>query len=167
MTAASGRGALERIIGGAGTWLYAALRLKDRGLKIGPYSFFKGLGRLGEEANHLNQVKAFPEIPSNDGVAIALQGGVQAKDSLHRLFHESMEAFFNQFRRGGLRADQQPTNAEYDIALRGALDAVGLLADEINVVAKLAEKSRRYWGYFDGPGGKAPVVPNPIRFSNG
>ncbi len=159
VTAAGASGALQRIIGGAGAWLNAALRLRGTGLKVGPYGFFKGLGKLGEEANHLNQAKAYPVIPYNDGVSLALQGGVQQNGSLHRLFHESLEAFFNQYRAGGSRFGGRPTNAQYDAAMRKALDAVGVLPDEIDVLANLAERSRRYWGYFDGPGGKLPELP--------
>ncbi len=157
----SGR-TLQRIVGGVGTWLYAALRLRGRGLKIGPYGFFKGLGAIGEQANHLNQEAAFPGIPSNDGVAIAFQGAVHEAGSLHRLFHQSMEAFFDQFRPGGPLDYRGPTNHEYDAALRKAMDRVGLLPDEIDVLSVLAQKSRRYWGYFDGPGGKQPVVPGRV-----
>lgn len=115
-----------------------------------------------EQAHHLNQVGAFSRIPYDDGVALALEGRVQDVGKAHRIIHESLEAFWRQFRKGGQFEGVPPTNAGYDAAMRSGLNKIGLLSDEVDALVELAEKSRRHWKYFDGPGGLPPELPNPI-----
>ena len=152
-------------LGGVGwaTWQSIGNLLKGLGARIGTHKeLAKVLERTGEQANHLNQAAAFPRIPYDEGVAAAIRGGTNLKGTAHHLFHESLETFWNQFRRNGARFRDVPKNAEYDTAMRRALEAAGETSENIEPFAKLAEESRRAFGYFDGPGGVAPEVPNPI-----
>ena len=91
-------------MGGVGwaTWQSIGNLLKGLGSKIGTYKeLAKTLERTGAQANHLNQAAAFPKIPYDEGVAAAVQGGTNLKGSAHHLFHDSLEAFWRQFRKNG------------------------------------------------------------------
>ena len=78
------------------------------------------------------------------------------------MFHESLESFWKQFRQGGPRYRDLVKNSEYDAAMRKALEAAGETAENVDTLAKLAEESRKGFGYHDGPGGLLPEVPNAI-----
>lgn len=153
---------LQRIVGGLDRWIRASSVLRN--IKIGPYYYLKKiLEGTGEAAHHLNQAKAFPGIPHDDGVAVALQGRTNVAGDLHRIMHEVYERFWEQFRVGGARFNgPRPTNAEFDQVVREGLSRVGVLADEVDELASLAKDHRVFHGYFDGPGGLPPQVPNRV-----
>jgi hypothetical protein len=77
----------------------------------------------------------------------------------HYQFHQSMESFWNQFRRGGARFGETPTNAEYGQALQQALEAGGFSAQEAANLANLAAQQRAAYGLSD----TAPVPRIPGR----
>ncbi len=91
-------GVLNRIVGGLGTWISrrtAATGTQNRGRKVSEPDLEEA---KASSPNHQNQAKAFPGIPYEEGVAIALEGRVQDTGRLHRLFHEALEQFWRQFR---------------------------------------------------------------------
>ena len=90
---------------------------------------------------------------------MALQGGTNTRGSEHWRFHRVLEDFWQGFRDSRFGG---PSNAQYDDALREALEATDLPAGAIDDLVNLARESRRAAGYFDGPGGLTPVVPGPI-----
>ena len=47
-------------------------------------------------------------------------------------------------------------------ALRKALEVAGHSVDEVEDLVKLSEESRKFYKYYDGPGGLPPRVPNPL-----
>jgi len=143
----------------AGNLLTAVARL-SKDVVIGSYRFVaKAVSGTGRQANHINQKAAFPNAAIDDMLSVSLEGSVNSVGSQHWQFHNVLENFWSAFRAGGPRYGQVPTNAEYGAAMRQALTAAGQAADDL---ARLAEQERRALGYFDGPGGLAPVVPAPI-----
>lgn len=150
------------------TWMRVASFL-GRNQKVGTAKHLSSALRgTGQQANHLNQNAAFrgangSGIPDSEGVAVALNGAVNQAGSEHRQFHIVLERFWRQFREYGSRYGDIPTNAEDDQAMRDALRATRRFADhEIDELASLAAESRKAWGFFDGPGGRHPDVPNVI-----
>ena len=152
-------------MGGVGwaTWQWIGNLLKGQRAQVGTYKeLTKVLEKTGQQANHLNQAAAFPKIPYDEGVAAAIQGTTAVKTTAHHLYHESLEAFWKAFRKNGSRFGDLPTNAEYDAAMRKALETAGETPENIETLAKLAGEARKFFGYFDGPGGFLPDIPNPI-----
>jgi RHS repeat-associated protein len=102
----------------------------------------------GEQKNHLNQDAAYRGvIPSGVGLIIPLQGdAIQDVGSPHYEFHAALEEFWNQFRAGGRRAGERPTNEEYGDALVNALHRAGLTPQEATAAAGEAQKQREDYG---------------------
>jgi len=119
----------------------------------------KVLEATGWQANHLNQAKAFPQIPYDEGVSVAMEAGTNVRGAMHWRFHDVLEQFWEAARRGGKKS---VTNAEYSKAMRDGLEAAGFPPGEVDALAKLAEESRIGFKYHDGRGGLLPSVPNPI-----
>ena len=142
------------------TWQSIGNLLNGSGNKVGTYKeVAKVLERgSGQQANHLNQAKAFTNIPYDEGVAAAMGGGTNLKRTQHWRFHDVLEAFWRPFRASGTK----PTNAQYAKAMEEGLEAAGYAPEEVKALSKLAEESRVSFGYHDGPGGLQPEVPNPI-----
>ncbi len=117
----------------------------------------------GEQANHLNQDAAFRSvIPTEDGIANAMQGNAFVEPGTpHYDFHEHLEGFWSQFRRGGVRAGQFPTNAEYGTALTKSLRAGGYNAAEARMLASRARAQRLEYGLMDWD--LVPRVPDALR----
>ena len=81
---------------------------------LGEYGVLKDiLG--GGQAHHLNQDAAFRDvIPSAKGMAIKLRGNAFTQvNSNHYKVHQSLEGFWDQYRRGGANFGKLPTNLEY------------------------------------------------------
>ncbi|MBZ5523866.1 MAG: hypothetical protein LAP21_16650, partial [Acidobacteriia bacterium] len=116
----------------------------------------------GIQANHLNQNAAYGTvIPARDGLAVPMKGDVFAdKNSPHYRFHRVLEDFWDQFRDDGPRKDDMPTNAEYDAALRRALEAAGLDPEMVTRAADQARQQRLDFGLKD----EAEVPRLPERF---
>ncbi|VTS07938.1 Uncharacterized protein OS=Clostridium clariflavum (strain DSM 19732 / NBRC 101661 / EBR45) GN=Clocl_3206 PE=4 SV=1 [Tuwongella immobilis] len=116
----------------------------------------KELEGTGQQAHHLNQNAVYRDIiPENEGLSVGLRGNAFTEvGSPHYNAHRSLEGFWNQFRRGGARFGQTPTNAEYGAALEASLRAGGLSpADAATVAAQAAQQRAAY--------GLAPTAPVP------
>lgn len=129
--------------------------------RTGPYGTLRNELPAGEQANHLNQNAAFRSvIPENDGLAVGMRGNaITEAGSPHYNFHQSLEQFWNQFRRGGPRFNQTPTNAEYGQALQQALEAGGFSSAEAQHLAAQAAQQRAAYGLLE----TAPVPRIPGR----
>ncbi|MGG3156981.1 T7SS effector LXG polymorphic toxin [Priestia megaterium] len=80
------------------------------------------------QAHHLSQDAAFRDvIPRKEGLAIELSGNI-FKDigSPHYSAHESLEAFWNSYRRNGESFGEIPMVSEYNDALYESLKSAGL-----------------------------------------
>src|SRR5262249_351157 len=88
-----------------------------------------------------------------EGVAVAMEGDAIQDIGLgtrHRKFHESLEEFWDQFRRDGTRFRQTPTNGEYGTAMKKALLDAGYSADEAAYLDLEARFQRISYGLLDG-----------------
>ena len=149
-------------LGGVGwaTWQRVGNLLRGSA-KVGTYDELAAGIRgnaIGEAANHLNQAKAFPQIPYGEGVSIVMGGPTSRVRTQHNALHQVLEDFWEVFRTGARRG-QNPSNGEYDAILKKALEAAGQASDEADELVKLAREARRAFRYFDGPGGLPPEVP--------
>ncbi len=125
----------------------------------------KTLKGTDEQANHLNQDAAFRDkIPTDEGAANAMRGNA-FKDvgSPHYNFHQSLEGFWDQYRKGGALFGQAPTVAQYDTALRNALAAGGYGPGDVSYLADLAAANRGTYGLTGGD--LVPRIPGRINQS--
>lgn len=129
----------------------AAKRRLDNVVAIGEtgrYGDLKRKSSAGMQANHLNQNAAFRDIiPEADGVAVAMLGdAITGFGTPHFKFHQSLERFWEPYRKGQALFGKTPTNAQYGQALKQALRDAGISADEAERLAAEAAEHRRAYG---------------------
>jgi hypothetical protein len=96
----------------------------------------------GFHRNHINQSAAFPDIPRADGLAIYMNPWPHLK-----LFHGYLNDFWKQFKENGPKFGQRPTNADYDAAMRGALEAAGCIdKGMVDAIVDAASAERDFYG---------------------
>ena len=83
-----------------------------------------------------------------------MKGSAKTANTLHNRFHTVMDEYWDQFRVGGRRFGQQPTEDGYFEALREALHAGGLTSNDALTVADAGIRQVKHFGYFAGKGGK-------------
>ena len=110
-----------------------------------------------DQSHHLNQNAAYGTshggpIPINNGLSIPLKGTIHSGDA-HENFHRSMEEFWNEFRAGGSKPGDTPTNVQYSAALRKALKDAGVADGDIMTLVRQASRQRHQYGL----GGRALV----------
>jgi hypothetical protein len=128
-------------------------------LPIGRYAdLIRELRGSGEQAHHLNQVAAFgAHIPRDDGLAVGLRGNAfSGVGTPHYDFHASMEDFWQPYRDGA--RGTRPTNADYDTALRTALQRAGLSPRQASQLADGAAAERAQFPEL-APDQQVPRVP--------
>ena len=83
---------------------------------------------ISGQAHHLSQDATFRDvIPTNDGLCVELEGNAFVDiGSGHYETHKSMEAFWNQYRKGGDLYGEIPIIDTYNRALYNSLKAGGL-----------------------------------------
>lgn len=124
------------------------------GITVGPYSTIGG--------HHLNQGAAYrSQIPYRDGLTADIPGNIFTQpNSPHYRAHQSLEAFWDLYRKGGPFEGQVPTNAQYDQALRQSLLAAGYPPLQAHRLADAAAAERKAHGLSKHD--KVPKVPGPI-----
>jgi hypothetical protein len=120
------------------------------------------LAGTGQQANHLNQDAAFRDvIPTDQGLANAMRGdAITEPGTPHFQFHESLEEFWAQYRKGGDRYGTTPTNAEYGAALERALISSGYSSQQAADLAAAAARQRAEYGL--APSAPVPRVPGRL-----
>ncbi len=125
-------------------------------LLVGPYGDNGG--------HHLNQGAAYAHGDSpayRDMLTATLPGNVFTEPgSPHFRAHQSMEAFWDLYRRDGPYEGTLPTNSAYDRALRNSLTAAGLQPAQVHVLADMARSERLATGLADSAA--VPRVPGKI-----
>lgn len=96
-------------------------------VELHPYSN-RGAFTTPGQAHHLNQDAAFrSQIAHSQGVTVKLEGNAfTGVGTPHYVAHESMESFWDIYRRGGMDAGNLPTNSQYNRALYNGLQESGL-----------------------------------------
>lgn len=128
---------------------------------LGPYSVVRQDQTLGQ-AHHLNQNAVYRSlIPPDEGVSLSLRGNAFTEiGSPHYNAHASLEAWWNQFRPGGSRHGQVPTNLEYSQALAASLRSAGLSRAQALEASRAAIRQRIQAGAM--PWDKVPRIPGRI-----
>jgi len=96
------------------------------------------------QAHHLNQDAAFrSRIAHADGVSVKLEGNAfRDVGSPHYNAHDSMESFWDIYRRGGMDAGNLPTNSQYNRALYNGLQESGLSPSEALRAVQAAKRQQ-------------------------
>ena len=134
----------------------------SRKYKVDEYSILAKDKSILGQANHINQDAAFRDIiPTKKGMSINLEGNAfSGVGTPHYNFHESLEKFWNQFRKGGIKEGKIPTNLEYSKAAFDALKKAGLTDDEAKQEMQKAISQRVKYGLLGG--NPVPRIPSRI-----
>ena len=121
----------------------------------------------GFQAHHLNQNAAYKvSIPPASGQSILLRGdAIRDAGSPHYEAHASLENWWNDYRKGGSKAFQVPTNAEYGQALKQSLVDAGMSPADAALHAEVARQQRLASGQADAA--PVPKVPGKINQPGG
>jgi hypothetical protein len=114
----------------------------------GRYGTLRGTLPPGFQANHLNQDAVYGDIiPRNEGLSVGMRGNAFSEPGTsHFVFHQSMEQFWDQYRRGGNLFKKTPTNAQYGEALQRSLVAGGLSPTQASELSAQAATQRAAYG---------------------
>jgi len=117
-------------------------------LVTGPYGTLSGSLPPGFQAHHLNQGAVFNKfIPRAKGLSLAVEGNaLTGQGTQHFTLHQSLEQFWDQFRRGGNRYPSTPTNAEFGEAARQSAIAAGFSPAQASDLAAKAVAERATYG---------------------
>lgn len=96
-------------------------------------------------------------IPSGQGLAIPLTGGIQDIGGQHWAFHQSMERFWEPYRRGGSLFGQTPTVGQYNAAMTTSLQAAGIPPAIATSLTDQAAAQQRAFGL--GANSQVPQIP--------
>jgi RHS repeat-associated protein len=129
-----------------------------RGTTLGLYTHISKLG-LGLQANHINQVAAFRDIPEGLGLAIPLAGNAKSVGSQHYKFHKVMDDFWEAYRQKGTKFGQSIDELDYRLALVEALEAASQSGSDAWYIAEMAIRQAQHFGYF----GKGARIIIPAR----
>ena len=114
------------------------------------------------QAHHANQNAAFSSIiPKDEGFSVALRGNAFTEaGSPHFEVHNSMESFWDSYRKGGDLFGEVPTNAQYGDAVTQSFRAGGLSEVEAKRLSDLAKQNRDAFGL--KPTDPIPRIPRKI-----
>ncbi len=131
-------------------------------IRIDEYGILKNDKTVSGQAHHLNQNAAYRDVvPSEKGISIKLEGNAFTQPGTpHYNAHESMEGFWNQFRRGGDRYGEIPTNLEYLKAVFDSMQNSGFTRQEALDITRQSIKQRLEYGLLGGE--PVPRIPGRI-----
>jgi RHS repeat-associated protein len=134
-------------------------------LVVDEYGILKKDTSIPGQAHHLNQDAAYRDvIPTNKGMSTKLEGNAFSEvGSPHYNAHESLEQFWNQYRRGGAKYGEVPTNLEYSKAMVDSLKDAGYTQQEAMQIAAKAIEQRVEHGLLGGM--PVPRIPSKINQS--
>lgn len=114
------------------------------------------------QAHHLNQDAAYRDvIPTREGMSVNIKGNAFTDiGSPHYEAHKSLEVFWNQYRKGGVKEDLVTTNGDYGDALKASLKSAGYTDKEAINIANKAREQRYEYELFDNKG--VPRIPGRI-----
>ncbi|HFF2589348.1 TPA: RHS repeat-associated core domain-containing protein [Acinetobacter baumannii] len=117
----------------------------------------------GGQSHHLNQDAAFKKnIPHKEGAAVQLEGNAFCDiGSDHYNAHESLEEFWDDYRKGGSKYPAIPTIAEYNKALSTSLSKTSLSAKDRYKALSSAIRQQKKYGLNDDD--LIPNIPGKLR----
>ena len=116
-------------------------------IKIDSYKNMANDPTVTGQAHHLSQDAAFRDvIPKQEGLCIELNGNAFTDvGSQHYNAHNSLEGFWNNYRKGGNLFGEMPTIGEYNRALYNSLENAGLSdSDSVYSVLEAFKQQRSY-----------------------
>lgn len=121
-------------------------------METGPYSVMKDRADIPGQAHHINQDSIYRDrIPHGDAVTVKLEGNAFTEPGTpHYLVHQAQEEFLNQFRRGGARFGDPPTNLEMTKSVAEALRRAGYTQEQSMALAQAAIQDRVKYGLLGG-----------------
>ncbi len=131
-------------------------------IKVDEYGKLKNDKTVPGQAHHLNQNAAYGDVvPSKNGISIKLEGNAFTQPGTqHYNVHNTMEKFWNQFRRGGDRYGEIPTNLEYSKAVYDSMKEIGFTKQEALDITRNSIKQRVEYGLLGGE--PVPRIPGRI-----
>ncbi|MEJ8553223.1 hypothetical protein [Tepidibacter sp. Z1-5] len=114
------------------------------------------------QSHHLNQDAAYREvIPREEGLAIDADGNIFIeKESSHYKAHETMEGFWDEFRKGGEMEGSKPTVREYNYALKDSLVNAGFSENDADLITEISANQQRTYGLTEVD--EVPRIPGRI-----
>lgn len=118
---------------------------------VDTYANLRNNKEIPGQAHHLNQDAAFRDfIPRNEGLSIKLEGNIfRDIGSPHYNAHESLEQFWDNYRKNGEHAGFKPNLSEYNNALKDSLKNAGLSDEQADRVIAEAAKQQRNSGLLE------------------
>lgn len=131
-------------------------------METGPYREMKARTDIPGQAHHLNQDSIYRErIPRADAVTVKLEGNAFTEPGTpHYIVHQAQEEFLNQFRRGGVRFGDPPTNLEMTRSVVDALRRAGYTEEQSMALARSAIHDRVKYSLLGGE--QVPRIPSRI-----
>ncbi|MDP4147487.1 MAG: type IV secretion protein Rhs [Bacillota bacterium] len=129
---------------------------------VDEYGILKNNDSITGQAHHLNQNAAYRDvIPRDKGLSVRLEGNAFTQSGTsHYGAYASLENFWNQFRRGGEKYGEVPTNLEYSKALFDSLQGAGFTRNEALDITRQAMIQRVQYGLLGGE--PVPRIPGKI-----
>jgi hypothetical protein len=115
--------------------------------------------------HHLNQDAAYRDvIPHRDGMTTPLSGNAFTQPGTpHYQAHADLEVFWNQYRKGGAKYGELPTNVEYSQALLNSLRAGSKTDTEAWGLTAAAMRQQIQYGLLGGQ--TVPRIPGRINLT--
>lgn len=131
-------------------------------VKVDEYGKLKNNKSTPGQAHHLNQNAAYKDvIPPEKGISVKLEGNAFTQPGTpHYMIHDLLEEFWNQFRRGGDRCGELPTNIEYSKAVLDSLKKIGYSKQEALEITRQSIRQRVEYGLSGGD--LVPRIPGRI-----
>ena len=131
-------------------------------IQVGSYKDLrKQKGKSNRQVHHLNQDAAFrSKIKKKDGLSINLEGrSLRDTESRHYKAHESMERFWNQYRKGGIKEGGKVRVSDYNVALYQSLQYAGMskMNDAYATTRAIGQQKKNKVGVY------VPRVPGKMR----
>ena len=121
-------------------------------VKVDEYGKLKNDKSTPGQAHHLNQNAAYKDvIPPEKGISVKLEGNAFTQpETPHYMIYDLLEEFWNQFRRGGDRYGELPTNIEYSKAVLDSLKKIGYSKQEALEITRQSIRQRVEYGLSGG-----------------
>jgi hypothetical protein len=131
-------------------------------METGPYRVMRRRDDIEGQAHHLNQEAMYGQIiPHGDAVAVKLRGdALREPGTPHYRVHQAQEAYLDQFRSGGARFREAPTNLEMNRATLDALRSAGYTSEQARALVREAVRDRVRHGALGGE--EVPRIPRRI-----
>lgn len=164
MTVVEGASGVPQMVPSPGTGPVGATGPPGRALSMetGPYREMKNRTDIPGQAHHLNQDSMYRDrIPHGDAITVKLEGNAFAeRGTPHYVVHQAQEEFLNQFRRGGARGLETPTNLEMTRSVVDALRRAGYTEEQSMALAHGSIRDRVNYNLLGGE--RVPRLPGRI-----